>query len=106
MLRGTGASQHPRSLALTVTTTNCVNTRNEPYKARLELVYDYLVEYSDHGIVSGGNNRDENDGLDLIGVENAVAYGLASALDTCNVGGSPLYAVELASRHHVFKDGE
>lgn len=92
LLRGTAS----RSLALTVTTTNCINVRKQPYKAKLALVYDYLVEYNEVGI----------DDPDLIGVENAVVYGVAAALDTCDVDGSPLCAVELATRHHVFKDGK
>jgi hypothetical protein len=83
-----------RSLALTVATTNCMNIRHEPYKAKLEFTYDYLVEY-----------KPSQGPPDLIGIENAIAYGVAAALDTCNADESPLYAVELASRHEIYKDG-
>ena len=89
-----------RSLAVTVSTTNCLNIRDAPYKARLELIYDYHVEYS---VV---NNVDDNKGPDVIGVGNAVSFAVAAALDTCSSDGSPLYAVELVSRHEVLDDGE
>jgi len=98
-----------RSLGLTVTTTKCLNTRaRAPYRAKLELVYDYRVDYrvsvnTSHNDSGWGNDQE----LDLLGVENAIAYRIASALDACDTTDqSPLYAVELASRHRVFKDGE
>ena len=96
MTLGRGTS---RSLGLTVSTTNCVGLRHEPYKYRFGLIYDYLIEYAT------GNDGEEM-GPDLLGVENAVAYGVASALDECNQDESPLYAVGLASRHKELKDGK
>ena len=96
LLRG----KTPRSLAFTVSTTNCESVRDGPYKARLELIYDYLVEYR------ADDNVDDDDGPDVIGVGNAIAYGVAAALDTCSATGAPLYAVDLTSRHEVFENGE
>ena len=93
-LRG---NNHPsRSLALTVTSTNCSTVRSEPYRTRMELIYDYLVEYND---VDGALP-------DLIGIESAISYGVAGSLNTCDSEGSPLFAVELASRHRVAKEGK
>ena len=102
---------HSRSLGLTVTTTKCVNIRKNPYRAKLELVYDYRVDYSPNGVsVNTGHNdsgRGNDQELNILGVENAIAYRIAASLDTCDpTDQSPLYAVELASRHRVFKDGE
>ena len=96
VLRG----KNPRSLAVTVSTTNCLNIRDDPYKARLELIYDYHVEYS---VI---DNVDDDKGPDVIGVGNALSFAVAAALDTCSSDGSPLYAVELVSRHEVLNDGE
>ena len=89
-----------RSLVVTVSTTNCLNIRDSPYKARLELIYDYHVEYntSEHG--------DDDTGPDVVGVGNAISFAVAAALDTCSPDGSPLNAVELVSRHEVLDYGE
>jgi len=87
---------------LTASTTSCSNIREKPYKARLEIIYDYLVEYRAENEATGRDIIIP----DVIGVGNAVAFGVADALDSCGADGSPLYAVELASRHHIFEDGE
>lgn len=92
-LRG---SEISRALTLTVSTTKCLTIRRRPYRAKMEFVYDYLIEYG-----SANDTR-----LDLIGIENAIAYGVASALNTCDQDGSPLYAVELTSRDQVSQDGK
>jgi hypothetical protein len=89
-----------RSLGLTVSTTNCIGLRTEAYKYRLGLVYDYLIEYAPQ------NSTGEAE-PDLKGIENAVAYFVASTFNECNdQDDSPLYAVALVSRHAVFQEGE
>lgn len=90
----------PRSLAVTVSTTNCLNIRDTPYKARLELIYDYHIEYSPSDYI------DDDNGPDVFGVGNAISFAVAAALDTCSLDGSPLSAVELVPRHEVLDDGE
>lgn len=98
-LRGTESPR--RSLALTVTTTNCVKERENPYSRRIEIVYDYLIDFS-----IGAPDQDQVLAASLIGVGNAVAYGLAAVLNRCGADGSSVYAVELASWHEVLESGK
>jgi hypothetical protein len=96
-LRGTSQ----RSLALTVTTPNCVKKREGPYTKRIEIVYDYLVEFP-----IGAPDQDHTLATSLVGIGNAVAYELASVLNRCGADGAPIYAVELASWHEVLESGK
>lgn len=73
--------------------------RTEAYKYGLRLVYDYLIEYAPFDDLEGKEP-------DLMNIENAVAYGVASALNDCDETGKPLYSVALLSRHEVFKNGK
>jgi hypothetical protein len=98
-LRGTETLQ--RFLASTVTTTNCAKERGDPYSRRIEIVYDYLIDFP-----TGALNQDQELAASLTGVGNAVAYGLAAVLNRCGADGAPVYAVELASWHDVLESGK
>ena len=98
-LRGAGTTH--RALALTVTTTNCAQKREYAYSERIEMSYDYLID-------SPKDNPTDGQSLatSLIGVGNAIAYGLAAVLNQCAADGTPIYAVELASWQEVLESGE
>ena len=86
-------------MGLTVATSRCIGLRTEAYRYRLGLFYDYLIEYVPH-------NTTDDSIPDLFGVENAIAYGVASALDDCDVDGSPLYVVAPVAKHAIFQNGK
>ena len=94
-----GQGRTSRSLGLTVATSRCIGLRTEAYKYRLGLFYDYLIEYAPL-------NSTEDAIPDLFGVENAIAYGVAAALDDCDADGSPLYAVALVAKHAILQNGK
>ena len=65
------------------------------------LIYDYLIEYTSHG-----PNSSDQASPELLTLENAIAYGVASALNDCDEKDAPLYAVTLVARHEIFPDGK
>ena len=78
-----------------ITTTACNNIRFDGFQARLDMFYFYFVEY-----------KDTNVELDLVGIENALAISIASALDDCDERNRPVYALEISSRHILSEGGK
>ena len=76
----------------TISTTKCNAIRTESYKAELQLFYTYSVEFGP------GSSRK------LDGMEEAIAYIVAQALDSCDIMGRPIYQVKTTTPHKVSKD--
>ena len=79
---------------LTVTTTECANLHDTPYKGKLTLNYKYSVE-TFQGVL-----------LDVPAIEDALVQAVVSYLDMCDYRDRPMYAVELANSHAVSSEGK
>ena len=86
------ATQSERTLSatnrtsMTFSTTLC-DVRVDEFHARLDLFYVYKIVYEDNT-------------LDLVGIEKAIATAIATSLKECDLYQQPLYAVELHSPSH------
>jgi hypothetical protein len=78
----------------TLTTTNCNAIRLEDYRAELQLVYKYVVEFA-----AGGSRS-------LIGLQQAIAHAVAQELNSCDILDRPLYKVKTTTQHAFSKDGK
>ena len=85
-----GAAAGLRRRAQTVVTTLCSNFRPEPYPARLDIFYFYLIEYQ------------EGTSIQLSKLSAAIAQSIATALHDCDEQGRPQFAVELDHEEHVY----
>ena len=85
-----GGAAALRRRAQTVVTTSCSNFRSEPYPARLDIFYFYLIEYQ------------EGTRIQLSKLNAAIAHSIATALHDCDEQGRPLFAVKLDQDEHVF----
>ena len=75
-----------------VSTSECENVRTQPFAARLELEYLYLVES-----VAPLQN--------LKGMQNVNNRAILDALVTCDDKGFPLYALDLSTPHEDVEQG-
>ena len=101
-----GAWHKRRALVGTITTTECPSVRtSDSFRARLDLMYLYQVEYTTDLFDSSSSSTNEEP--DLPGIERAVAMALASALDQCDAQGRPAYAIQIsATQGHEVTPGE
>ena len=83
-----------RDLQNVVTTIECSNIRDEPYKGRLTLNYKYRVD-TFPGVL-----------LDAPEITKALAEAVAAWLDTCDEQERPHYAIELTDSHAVSPSGK
>lgn len=77
----------------TLTTTGCNVIRSDDYKAELQLVYSYLVEFA------AGSSRS------LRGLEDAIVHAVAQEMSSCDEFDRPLYKVRTNTQHVFSKDG-
>lgn len=77
----------------TVATTSCNKIRTEPFTARLDIEYYYLVE------LDSPNDQ-------VSGVEEFIRHALVDALNVCDTQGRPLYQISLDSSHAITTDGK
>lgn len=78
-----------RILGERVVSTACSKIRNEPYKARLDLLFLYVLEY-----------RTESE-IDLLALNSAIANYLISVLNDCDANGQPKFATEIDPGSHT-----
>lgn len=78
----------------TVTTIECGQLHDEPYKGRLTLQYKYRVD-TFSGVL-----------LDVPAIEDALVQAVAAWLNTCDHKDRPHFAVELTDSHEVSFKGK
>lgn len=84
-----------RALEATIATTfSCREIRVEPFRAKLELEYYYLVEFLGDGPHS------------LAGVQTALQHAVVGALSGCDEADRPMFAVSLGPSHFFAADGK
>ena len=75
-------------------TIECNDIRDEPYRGRLTLQYEYRVD-TFNAIL-----------LDVAAIEDALVQAVVAYLDACDDRDRPMYAVEMANSHTVSATGE
>jgi len=94
-LRSPAENTRARELVATKTTIECSKIRQDPYKGRLTLKYEYRVD-TFQGVL-----------LDVPAIEDALVQAVVAYLDTCDEYlDSPMYAVELTDSHAVSAKGK
>lgn len=78
---------------VTKTTIECSEIRDEPYRGRLTLQYEYRVDTFQSVL------------LDVSAIEDALVQAVVAYLDTCDDRDRPMYAVEMADSHKVSTKG-
>ncbi|KAL7559416.1 hypothetical protein ACA910_009977 [Epithemia clementina (nom. ined.)] len=96
-----------RALVVTITTTQCPSIRSsDSFRARLDLLYLYQIEYTTTTTTTNNtakNTTDMDDGSsinllpDLSGIDRAVATALASTLNQCDSQQRPAYAIQISA---------
>jgi hypothetical protein len=91
-LRAAGAKSmelsRERVLFKTITTSECGNIHQEPFKGMLTLNYEYIVD-----TVQGA-------ALDVAAIEMALVQAVVSSLSACDSYDRPMYAVQLTTASH------
>lgn len=91
-LRAAGAKSmelsRERVLFKTITTSDCGNIHQEPFKGMLTLTYEYMVD-----TVQGS-------ALDVAAIEKALVQAVVSSLSVCDSYDRPMYAIQLTTASH------
>lgn len=93
MIRSALRSSRLLQTGPTVATTTCDKIRTEPFTARLDIEYYYMVE------MDSISNQ-------VSGVEDFIRHVLANALNNCDIQGQPIYQISLDSSHAITTDGK
>jgi hypothetical protein len=84
-----------RVLFKTITTSDCGNIHQEPFKGMLILTYEYMVD-----TVQGS-------ALDVAAIEKALVQAVVSSLSICDSYDRPMYAIQLTTASHkIASQGE
>ena len=79
--------------SVAATTFACAEIRAEPFHAKLELEYQYLIEFSGNGPHT------------LWDIQNAIQHAVISALSSCDELDRPNYAVAFVPAHMISNQG-